>query len=80
MEKQVHERLRTYLKLNSELSRIKDADIATLLSKNQTRDGWGSNHQFKIAGTQIFAKKIPLTSLEYEHSFDTKNLYRLPHR
>ena len=37
-------------------------DIATLLSKNLTRDGWGSKHQFKIAGTQIFAKKIPLTS------------------
>lgn len=37
-----------------------------------------NNSYSKISGYDVFMKKIPLTTLEYNNMFDTSNLYNLP--
>jgi len=37
-----------------------------------------NNSYAKISGYDVFMKKIPLTTLEYNNIFDTSNLYNLP--
>ena len=37
-----------------------------------------NNSYAKISGYDVFMKKIPLTTLEYNNMFDTSNLYNLP--
>jgi serine/threonine protein kinase len=37
-----------------------------------------NNSYTKISGYDVFMKKIPLTTLEYNNMFDTSNLYNLP--
>ncbi|MGB3295935.1 MAG: hypothetical protein WBB01_23375, partial [Phormidesmis sp.] len=40
--------------------------------------GWGTNQTIFVGQSQVFVKRIPITDIEYNHLFSTKNLYDLP--
>ncbi len=68
-----------YFSLNTKLSYSSDALICDKLEKGDLgKKGWGTNHIIKIGNTKVFAKKIPLTQVEFDNSFSTKNHYDLP--
>lgn len=71
-------RIQRYCALNTELSLIKDSDLANFLRKYPASAGWGRNHLVKLSGQKVFVKRVPLTRLEYENAFDASNLFRLP--
>ena len=74
----LEERRQCYFQLNTHLAQLDNEQLTQLFDKNDPTQGWGINHIIKLSGTQIFVKKIPLTSVEYQNLFSTKNLYDLP--
>lgn len=67
-----------YFELSSKISLVSDRELSRLLAKSKVSEGWGSNHIVEEFGGKVFVKKIPVTKLESENMFSTKNLYRLP--
>lgn len=71
-------RVSAYTELSTRLSEVPSSEMIRLLKKSKIRAGWGTNHVLKVGGQKIFAKKIPLTELEFQHAFETRNLFKLP--
>ena len=71
-------RRQRYFQLNTQLAQLDNNQINQLFNENDQTRGWGVNHIIELAGTKVFVKKIPLTNLEHQNLFSTKNLYELP--
>jgi hypothetical protein len=54
------------------------AQVRSLFDTAETQPGWGRNQTLNIGRSKVFVKRLPLTDLEYEHMFSTKNMYDLP--
>ncbi len=54
------------------------AKLQGLLDSDETRGGWGRTQVLEIGRSKVFLKRVPITDLEYENQFSTKNLYDLP--
>lgn len=67
-----------YFYLSSQIARLDDAQLRSLFDNRELSKGWGINHIIAIGQSQVFVKRIPVTNLEYENLFATKNLYQLP--
>ena len=66
-----------YFTLNTAISFMTDEQISNLKSEKEFV-GHGKNSIVTILNEKVFIKKIPLTKLEYENSFNASNLYDLP--
>ncbi|MBD1916926.1 MULTISPECIES: hypothetical protein [Cyanophyceae] len=74
-------RRKAYFKLSSEIARLDNAQLLDVFKNNATNtanSGWGTNQTLTFGTSQVFAKRIPVTDLEYKNLFSTKNLYNLP--
>ena len=49
-----------------------------MLDSAEATDGWGKNNVLEVAGERVFVKRIPMTDLEFDNPFSTRNLYALP--
>ena len=78
MTNEVRSRVDTYYKLNTHLAHFDNEKLRALFQDKKHTHGWGPNQTIKLAGTKVFVKKIPVTEIEYNHMFSTKNLYNLP--
>ncbi len=67
-----------YFTLSSEIAHLDNAQLLSLFETTEAQRGWGRNHTFNIGKSKVFVKLLPLTDLEYENMFSTKNLYELP--
>jgi hypothetical protein len=67
-----------YFTLSSQLAQLDNAQLHALFEANELRHGWGKNHTLDIGRSKVFVKRLPLTDIEYENMFSTKNLYDLP--
>jgi hypothetical protein len=67
-----------YFRLNSQLAQLDNAQLQALFDANELRQGWGKNHTLDIGRSKVFVKRVPLTDIEYENMFSTRNLYDLP--
>ncbi len=67
-----------YFKLSSEIAHLDNAQLLSLFETTEAQRGWGRNHTFDIGQSKVFVKLLPLTDLEFENLFSTKNLYELP--
>lgn len=68
-----------YFDMSTKLSSIDDSKLCEMLKKGDLdKVSWGTNHVIKIGKASIFAKKIPLTQIEFDNAFSTKNHYDLP--
>lgn len=74
----MNSRIETYYELSSHLSLVDDEQLNVLLSETEETRGWGRNHTITLGHSKVFIKRIPVTALEYEHMFSTKNHYDLP--
>lgn len=78
MKNDIETRRANYFKLNTYLSQLDANQLRGLFEKNQGRQGWGMNHVIRVGGKKVFVKRLPVTDLEYENMYSTKNFYRLP--
>ena len=78
MENDLKTRIDTYYKLNTHLIYLDNEKLNSLFDSKRDARGWGENHIIKLGKSKVFVKKIPLTDLESNNMFSTKNLYDLP--
>ena len=71
-------RIDTYCKLNTQLSYFNNEQLSSFFEGERDKRRWTENHVIKLGKSKVFVKRIPLTELEYTHTFSTKNLYNLP--
>jgi hypothetical protein len=74
----IESRRKRFFRLSSEIAQIGEEQFFRLLEASKTDQGWGHNHTLEIGGDKVFVKRIPLTDLEYEHPFSTRNVYGMP--
>lgn len=70
-----------YFKLSSHIARLNNTQLRSLLDdhgSNPGNSGWGANQTLILGELKVFAKRVPVTALEYNNLFSTKNLYNLP--
>ena len=78
MKYNLRTRIDTYCKFNTHLAYLDNERLNSLFNGERNPHGWGENHIIKLGKSKVFVKRIPLTDLEYNHIFSTKNLYDLP--
>jgi hypothetical protein len=70
-----------YFQIGSQLAHLKNIQLRNLFDNsesNESSTGWGSSHIIDFGQSKIFVKRIPVTNLEYDNLFSTRNLYELP--
>ena len=78
MSNHIKDRRETYYKLNSRLSELYNKQLVSLFRKTKETPGWSIKHTIKLGGSKVFVKRLPVTDVEYNNMFSTKNLYGLP--
>lgn len=68
-----------YHRLNAHLTLLSEAQLNKLITATDSQaGGTGIVHTLRVQGVKIFVKRLPLTRIEFEHPFDTRNHYALP--
>jgi hypothetical protein len=67
-----------YFKLSSDITQIDNTQLRSLFKDSQAQAGWGKHHTLTIGELKVFVKRVPVTDIEYDNLFSTKNLYDLP--
>ena len=78
MKYDLETRIDTYCKLNTHLAYLDNEHLHSFFVGEKNTHGWGENHIIKLGKSKVFVKRLPVTDLEYKHTFSTKNLYGLP--
>ncbi|MBW4610328.1 MAG: hypothetical protein KME22_24735 [Hassallia sp. WJT32-NPBG1] len=74
-------RRKRYFKLSSQIAQLDNAQLHSLFNNgesNESSTGWGINHTVVLGQSKVFVKRVPVTNIEYDNLFSTKNLYDLP--
>lgn len=68
-----------YFQLSSRSAQLDNATLRSMLgAESGSSAGWGRKHTIELGGTKVFVKRVPLTDIEHENLFSTRNLYGLP--
>lgn len=74
-------RKQKYFQLSSQIAQLDNAQLCSLFDKSESNESsavWGKNHTIILGQSKVFVKRIPVTNIEYDNLFSTKNLYNLP--
>ena len=74
-------RRKRYFKLSSQIAQLDHAQLHFLFDNSESNDsstGWGSSHTIAFGESQVFVKHLPVTNIEYDNLFSTRNFYNLP--
>jgi hypothetical protein len=74
-------RRQKYFEISSLISQLDHKTLNSLLDQsesNESSTGWGTNHILIFGQSKVFVKRVPVTDIEYDNLFSTKNLYDLP--
>jgi hypothetical protein len=71
-------RQKLYFQLSSQIAHLDNAHLRALFDKSETHTGWGTNHSITVGRTKIFVKRVPVTNIEFDNMFSTRNMYDLP--
>jgi hypothetical protein len=72
------DRKNRFFSLSNQLAHVDNTQLKALLSHKGPMHGWGGTHVIKLGSSKVFVKKIPVTQLEYDNLFSTKNLFQMP--
>jgi hypothetical protein len=78
VDKQLQKRRKLYFELSSNIVLIDNARLRVLLADSDTSSAWGRNHTIEVGRSKVFVKRVPVTDIEYDNMFSTRNLYDLP--
>ncbi len=74
-------RRKRYFKLSSQIAQLDNAQLCSLFdhsASNQSSTGWGMNHAIVLGQSKVFVKRVPITNIEFDNLFSTRNFYDLP--
>ncbi len=74
-------RRKKYFKLSSQIAQLDNAQLRSLFDNsesNESSTGWGMNHAIVLGESKVFVKRVPVTSIEFDNLFSTRNFYELP--
>ncbi|NMG06056.1 hypothetical protein [Brasilonema sp. UFV-L1] len=74
-------RRKRYFKLSSQIAQLDNVQLRSLFDNsesNESSTGWGTNHVIVLGQSKVFVKRVPVTNIEYDNLFSTRNLYNLP--
>jgi hypothetical protein len=74
-------RRKRYFEISSQLAQLENEQLRSLFYKsesNASSTGWGMHHVIILGQSKVFVKRVPVTNLEYDNLFSTRNLYDLP--
>jgi hypothetical protein len=74
-------RRKRYWQLSSQIAQLDNGQLHSLFAcfeSNESSTGWGMNHTIVLGKSNIFVKRLPVTNIEYDNQFSTRNLYDLP--
>jgi hypothetical protein len=80
-KKHIELRKKRYFKLSSQIAQLDNAQLRSLFDNsesNESSTGWGSNHTIVLGEFKVFVKRVPVTNIEFDNLFSTRNLYNLP--
>ncbi|MFN6491229.1 MAG: hypothetical protein RMY33_014765 [Nostoc sp. DedQUE03] len=60
------------------MDNIQLLSLFDISESNKSSTGWGMNHTIIFGEVKVFVKRIPVTNIEFENLFSTRNLYNLP--
>ena len=78
MNNSLKTRIDTYCKLNTRFAYFDNERLRSFFNGQRSTRRWTENHIIKVGKSKVFVKRIPVTELEYNYMFSTKNLYDLP--
>ncbi len=74
-------RRKRYFKLSSQIAQLDNTQLRSLFDNSQSNEsstGWGMNHAILLGEFKVFVKRVPVTNIEFDNLFSTRNLYDLP--
>jgi hypothetical protein len=77
----IEDRQKRYFQLSAQIAQLDNGQLTSRLDKCESHPsstGWGMSHTLVVGSSQVFVKRIPVTTLEYDNLFSTRNLYDLP--
>jgi hypothetical protein len=77
----IEHRKQKYFNLSSHIAQLDNAQLHSLFDNsesNESSTGWGMSHTIVLGQSKVFVKRVPVTNLEYDNLFSTRNLYNLP--
>ena len=80
-KKHIELRRKRYFKLSSQIAQLDNAQLRSLFDNsesNESSTGWGMNHTIVLGESKVFVKRVPVTNIEFDNLFSTRNLYDLP--
>ncbi len=78
MKNDLKTRIDKYYKLNTQFVYLNNEQLSSFFDGERNTRRWTENHIIKLGKSKVFVKRLPITNLEYNHMFSTKNLYDLP--
>lgn len=74
---QLELRRKLYFDLSSRIAQINTERLCALFDDSEPHGSWGKHQVMEIGGAKVFVKRVPVTKIEYDNMFSTKNLYDL---
>lgn len=74
-------RRKKYFALSSQIAQLDNAQLRSLFDNSESKEsnsGWGLNQIIVFGESKVFVKRVPVTNIEYNNLFSTKNLYNVP--
>ncbi|MGF1990852.1 MAG: hypothetical protein RMY62_023685 [Nostoc sp. ZfuVER08] len=81
LDNDLEHRTKSYFQLSSEIAGLDNLQLHSLFGDSESATSSvnsGRNYTIVLGQSKVFVKRIPITTIEYENSFSTKNLYNLP--
>ncbi|NJL87356.1 MAG: hypothetical protein HC886_17465 [Leptolyngbyaceae cyanobacterium SM1_1_3] len=78
MKNSIALRTEKYFQLSSRIAQLNNAQLRSLLNHSESSLGFGTNQTISLGQSQVFVKRVPVTDIEHNNLFSTKNLYNLP--
>lgn len=72
------DRRRQYSAIGTTLAFLDDEQVFELTGRGDGKGYWGTHQAVEVAGSKTFVKRIPVTDVEHENAYSTRNLYDLP--
>ncbi len=74
----LQQRHNLYYDLSSRIALLDNAQLHVLFNSGEKQSSYGKNHTITLGHSNVFVKRIPVTDLEYENMYSTRNVYDLP--
>lgn len=74
----LQQRRKLYYDQSSCIALLSNEQLGALFAESGAQSSYGKNHTITLGRAKVFVKRVPVTDLEYENMYSTRNVYDLP--